>query len=279
MNFKPLSKRYEFDDTLSMDIGAHIKEPIINWMRDLLKDMQIYVDESAWGPSHSPAHITSRFKEVLQVNLREVFPQRWGNFVEFVMNDKDRTLTIIQWSLVHYAKQSDANRLEWILSNAGSGYAVKKVNQQASEYDRGAYDLVERVPEVVKKASEAALSAHSELMRAWVACYGIKQNYNEAVGACQNVLESMLRDKYLPKDTKAQLGKLIGDIKAGKKLDFLGSDILSDSNVMLDLIEKVPGYRGLHKAGTGQDATKSVAEYVLHTTIYLWNLHADRSET
>lgn len=279
MTFNPLSKRYVFDDTLSMDIDDHIKEPIANWIHAVLKDMQIYVDDSAWGPAHSPAHITTGFKEALQVHLREVFPQRWGNFIEFVMNDKDRTLTILQWCLANYARKPDANRLEWILSNAGSGYAVKKTQPDASEYDRGVYDLVERVPEIVKKVSESALDANSELMKAWVACYGVKPNYNEVVGAAQNVLETMLRDKYLPKDAKAQLGKLIGDIKSGKKLTFVGSEILDDPNVMLGLIDKVPGYRGLHKAGTGQDASKQIAEYVLHTTIYLWNLHADRSES
>ena len=175
MSFKPLAKRYEFDDTLSMDIGDHIKEPIANWIKSILKDMRIYVEQSAWGPSSSPAHITSAFKEVLQVQLREVFPQRWGSFIEFVMNDKDRMLTIIQWCLTNCAKEADANQLEWILSGGGSGYAVKKVKLNASEYDRGAYDLVERVPEVVKKASEQALIANDELMKAWVACYGVKQ--------------------------------------------------------------------------------------------------------
>lgn len=277
MTFKPLSKRYLFDDTLSMNIDDHIKEPIANWIRSVLNDMQIYVDASGWGPSHTAAHIKTSFKEALQVHLREVYPQMWGSFINFVMSDKDRTLTILQWCLAHYARQSDANRLEWILSNAGSGYAVKKTQPNASEYDRGPYDLVERVPEVVKKSSEQALNANGELMKAWVACYGVKPNYNEVVGASQNVLEAMLRDKYLPKDAKAQLGKLIVDIKSGKKLTFVGSEILDDSNVMLNLIDKVPGYRGLHKAGTGQDASKPIAEYVLHTTIYLWNLHTDRS--
>lgn len=278
MTFTPLSKRYVFDDTLSMDIEDHLKEPIANWIQAVLKDMRIYVEQSAWGPSSSPAHITAAFKEILQVQLREVFPQKWGNFIEFVMNDKDRMLTIIQWCLVNCAKQATAEQLEWILSGGGSGYAVKKVKLNASEYDRGAYDLVERVPEVVKTASKQALIANDELMKAWFACYGVKPNYNEAVGACQNVLETMLRDKYLPKDAKAQLGKLIGDIKAGKQLSFVGSEILPEPNIMLELINTVPAYRGLHKAGTGQDATKSVAEYVLHTTIYLWNLHEDRKE-
>lgn len=275
MSFKPLSKRYVFDNTLSMDIDSHVKEPIANWIQRTLEKVKCYIGPSAWGPTSSRAHITTEFKEYLHISLREVFPQTWGSFIEFVMNDKDRTLVIMQLCLDKFAKPEDAERLEIILSKGGSGYAVIKADKTKSEYDRGGYDLVERVPEIVKKASAEAIEAEEELSKSWIACYGIEPNYNEVVGACQNVLESLLRDKYLPNDKKPQLGKLIRDIKASKKLEFTGSDLLSDQNIMLELIDKAPEYRGMHKAGTGKDATKQVAEFVLHTTIYLWNLHRD----
>lgn len=271
MTFKPLAQRYVFDDSLSMEIDSHVKESLANWIQSVLKDNEYFV-EGHWT-NNSPAHITTGFKEFLQIRLREVYPQTWGSFIEFIMNDRDRTLTLLQICLSRFARQRDADKLEWVLRNSGSGYAVTRTKKNASEYDQGGYDLVERVPAVVIKISDAALSSNDELMKAWVACYGVKPNYNESIGACQNVLEEMLRDNYLPNDIKVQLGKLIKDIRAGKKLDFTGSGILKDSNIMLDLIESIPAYRGLHKAGTGKDATKDIAEYALHTTIYLWNLH------
>ena len=269
MKFKPLSKKYQFDDTLVMDFPRYFLQPIANWCSDLLyRNQQIEKDSL-----YNIEYLADDFRETLQVNLHEVYPQEWDDAIKYILADTDRTTVILQWCLNFYATQQDAANLEWILANGGSGYAVLKTNQQASEYTKGAYDLVERVPGATKQLAQQALNANEELLKAWRACYGRKPNYNEAVQACQNVLEQLLRDAYLPKDTKAQLGKLITDIRAGKTLAYKGSSIIGQPNLLLDLVDKVPMYRGMHKAGTGKDAKKSDAEYILLSTVYIWSLH------
>lgn len=271
LNFKPLAKKYNFkNEVLYMDMPNHMQKATIRWMHDVLKDAR-RLETSTY--TNRGEYITTGFMESLEVHLRETYPQYWNDFVDFVFGDLDRELTLLQWCLNYFADEREANSLEWILSNGGSGYSVLKLNKDQSEYTDGGYDLVERVPEVVKKASEEAISSNEKLMAAWVACYGKNPNYKEVVQQTQNVMEELLRDTYLPKDTKAQLGKLIGDIKAGKKLTFKGSALLSDSNVMLDLINKFPEYRGIHTGGTGKTPNKEIAEYALHTAIYLWGLH------
>lgn len=269
MSFKPLSKKYIFDDTLSMDIPAHLKGPIANWLESIFQRKNLIARSHVIGAGY---YISRDFKDFLQVQLREVFPQQWGEFLEYVMNDTDRCLTLLQLCLNKFANNDEANRLETYLSWAGSGYEVEK-DKEASQYAEGVYDLVERVPTATKEATKKAISENDQLLEAWRSCYGRKPNYKEVVQQSQNVLESLFRDSYLPNDKKAQLGKLIADIKAGKELAYKGSDVPKDPNVLLGLVDCVPEYRGVHTAGSGKVPTKQQAEYILHTTIYLWNLH------
>lgn len=271
MKFKPLSKKYQFNDTLVMDFPSFMHQPIANWLEDLLTRKNLLVAPDMLYPGKR--YITDAFREVLHVNLRESYPQAWGDFINHILTDTDRTLTILQWCLNYHANARDANNLEWLLSSSGSGYEVEKTDKEASEYKEGIYDLIERVSTATKEAAKHALSQNEQLLTAWRACYGRKPNYKEVVQESQNVLEELLRDRYLPKDKKAQLGKLIADIKAGKTLSYKGSDVPTNPNTLLELVDQFPAYRGMHTAGTGKNPTKQQAEYILHTTIYLWNLH------
>lgn len=272
MKFKPLSKKYRFeDDVLVMDFPGFLHQPIANWIWEVLKRKNLLIE--ADGLYRHKSYIKEGLKETLHVNLREIFPQEWNEFINFILSDTDRTLTIIQWCLNSYANARDADNLEWALRNGGSGYEVEKTDKDASEYADGVYDLIERVPLATKLAAANSLDQNAQLQAAWRACYGRKPNYKDVVQQSQNVLEEMLRNRYLPQDKKAQLGKLITDIRAGKTLSFKGSNVLNTPNTLLDLIDQVPKYRGIHTAGSGKDPSKEQAEYVLHTTIYLWNLH------
>jgi len=271
MKFKPLSKKYQFDDTLVMGFPGFLHQPIANWLYNLLLDKSKVVKPDGIYV-HEP-YLTNGFREALHVNFREAFPSEWNSAIRFILDDTDRTAMILQWCLNYYASEKAAKDLEWMLSGGGSGYAVLKTNKTASEYAEGVYDLVERVPAATKQLAEQTLNSNDELLKAWRACYGRNPSYNEAVQACQNVLEQLLRDTYLPKDTKAQLGKLITDIRAGKTLNFKGSGVVNQPNILLDLVDNVPMYRGMHKAGTGKDAKKAEAEYILLSTIYIWSLH------
>ena len=42
---------------------------------------------------------------------------------------------------------------------------------------------------------------------------------------------------------------------------------------ILLLLDNIPQFRGIHTAGTGKVPNKEEAEFVLHTTIYIWNIH------
>lgn len=271
MKFKPLSKKYQFDDTLVMDFPGYMEKSLSDWLFEVLcRAGRVKLRGSTLNERY---YLTDDFHEALQINLREKYPMLWSDFDRFVFSDIDRTLTVFQWCLNHYARKSEGKNLEWALSIGGSGWAVLLAKKDASDYDDGVCDLVERVPSATKQLAEAAIGSNDELLKAWSSCYGHNPNYNETVQACQNVLEQLLRDTYLSKDAKAQLGKLIADIRAGKTLSFKGSKVVSQPNVLLDLIDNVPMYRGVHKAGTGKDAKRAEAECILLSTIYIWSLH------
>lgn len=271
MKSKPVIEKYRFDDTLLLTIPNYLHAPIGNWLYNVLvrKDLLIAAD----GIYNNRTRFSKNFHEILQIEMREVYPDEWNQAINFILGDSDRTLTILQWSLNYCANQSEALGLEYSLRTGGMGYAVQSLKKDASEYDDGVYDLVERVPDVVKKMAEKSFETNEELLRAWRSCYGLNPKYNEVVQVCQNVLESVLRDRYLPKDGKAQLGKLITDIRNGKTLKYKGSDIPGEPNDLLKIIQNVPGYRGLHKAGTGKDASREEAEFVMHASILIWNMH------
>jgi hypothetical protein len=271
MKFTPLSKRYRFDDTLMMGIPDYLHQPIANWIYSVLRRKNAIVEPD--GLYRNSPYFTKDFREILNVNMRESYPQDWNEAINFILSSNDRTLTILQWCLNYYARRSEAFELEYSLSNGGMGYAVQTTKKDASEYDDGVFDLVERVPEVVKKAADLSFDTNAELLVAWRACYGKNPNYNEAVQICQNVLEGLLKNTYLPKDPKAQLGKLIADIRSGKTLMYKGSNIPSSPNDLLNIIQNVPQYRGMHKAGSGKDAGTEEAEFVLQVTILIWNIH------
>jgi len=271
MKFTPISKKYQFNDTLRMDIPDYLRQPIASWIYSVLLRHKAIVEPN--GIYRSKPYFTKDFREILNVNMRESYPQEWSEAINFILSDTDRTLTIIQWCLNYYARRSEAWELEYSFSNGGLGYSIQPTKSDASEYDNGVFDLVERVPEVVKKAADLSFDSNAELLKAWRACYGKSPNYNETVQVCQNVLEGLLRDTYLPKDSKAQLGKLIADIRSGKTLAYKGSSIPNSPNDLISIIQNVPQYRGMHKAGTGKDAGKDEAEFVLQATILIWNMH------
>lgn len=270
MKFKPLGKKYQFDDTLRMDIPDYLHQPIANWLYGVLSRKDCIIISS--GIYRKP-YLDKKFRENLHVNLRETYPQEWSDAIPFILSDDERTLTILQWCLNYYAERREATDLEYSLNNGGIGYTVQCTKKDVSQYEEGVYDLVERLPKAVKETAELSFNSSQELLNAWRSCYGRSPKYNEVVQICQNVLEGLLRDTYLPKDVKAQLGKLIGDIRAGKTLSYKGSGVPGSPNDLLSIIQNVPQYRGLHTAGTGKNAGKEDAEFVLHATIFIWNMH------
>ncbi|MDR2674564.1 MAG: hypothetical protein LBC18_06780 [Opitutaceae bacterium] len=203
--------------------------------------------------------------------------------ISHVFSDTDRALVFIQILLSHGGnydtgmptRPTFGTLLEYYLSQGGSAYAVT--------LDRYKWNLIERVPEIIQKEAEVATSDNDNLMIAWKSCYGISPDYNETVRQCQNVLEELLKDKYLPNDKVTQLGRMIGNIIQNDNLqmEFHGDSVLEreDNKVLLKLIRRIPNFRGMHTAGTGKTPNKEEALFILSTTIYFWNLHRENSET
>jgi hypothetical protein len=130
------------------------------------------------------------------------------------------------------------------------------------------------VPELVHEQAKNALDENSLLLDAWLSCYGRDPDYEKTVSRCCDALERFFKDKYWPKDPKPQLGKFVAQFSQTPDiLNYKGMSLIDPKNLVTDLLKDFPNIRGQHTAGKGRKPTPDEAEFVLHTTIYLWNLH------
>lgn len=273
MNFKPFSNKYDFKKSaLIKDFPSYFINPIENWLLKILGRVN-KLDTTGDYVGSGRRYVKSQFLNNLQIIFREEFPQYWNEFYVFIYSDTDRFCNFLAFVLQNYVDWSSAQELEYILAQGGSAYKVIKTNKSASEYEVGIYDLVDRVTPIVVENAKIAISENEVLMNAWLHCYGRNPDYEKVVIECQNFLELFLRDSYEPGNKKPQLGKLIGNLKVGNKLSFKGDSVLTDKTDLLKLIDNVQNFRGMHTAGTGKKPAKEDAEFVLHTTIFIWNLH------
>ena len=271
MKFKPFGEKYAFaDDVLNMGFPDFLHGPLKHWLFETLEYSQAIVTDGLYNKSW----LAKPFRDNLQIIFRESFPEDWNEVVRFIFENASRTANFLTFCLQNFAIEENADSLEYILSQSGSGYEVVKTNKSSGAYDRGVFELIERVSPVVKSESKKALEENDLLSQAWHYCYSLKPDYEKVVISCQNFLEHFLRDAYDPNNTKPQLGKIIGDLKAKpSKLSYKGETAVINREVILSLIDQVPSLRGMHTAGTGRKPTKQEAEFILHTTIYIWNLH------
>ncbi len=139
-------------------------------------------------------------------------------------------------------------------------------------FDKGNADLVERVPTIIREASESAINGEVQLREAWASCYSVNPDYEKTVSKCCDVLEKIWRDKYFPKDPTPNIAKFVASFKTdASKLSYKGSSIADPKNLLTNLAEKFSSIRGQHTAGTGRAPTKEEAEFVLHYSIFVWN--------
>ncbi len=271
MEFKSFTKKHSFsEDVLIRNFPAYMTRPIANWIWQVLNSVQL---AHAHVDNRSIRWLDDVLLDNLQLHFREVFPRDWNRFISFIYSNSDRTSDFIAFCLQNFTNAYYAVQLEIILSNGGSAYEViqKQIDDNNS---KGGYDLSERVSPVIKEQSEQALNENDLLQKAWQTCYARNPDYEKVVIKCQDFLEHFLRDTYEPLNTKPQLGKLIGNLKtASQKLQFKGSSVLSSKENILLLIDNIAQFRGLHTAGTGRIPKKEEAEFILHTTIYIWNIH------
>ena len=270
MKFKPFGKKYIFQKDVLIDIFPDYMIPSLQkWIIDVLRSVGV-IEKPVYGD----AWITSEFLHKVHILFRELFPKGLNEFLQFTLDSKERTSNIIAYFLQNYVYRDEADRLEFILSQGGSAYEVTIADKNASEYSRGIYDLVVRVPSVIKELSKEALSNNEILAESWNHCYSRNPDYEKVVSRCSDFLEGLFKEKYFPKDPKPQLKKFVHSLEADpSKLRFKGDSIVNPKSLLTSLLKEVSDIRGQHTQGKGRVPTKEESEFVLHTTILIWNLH------
>lgn len=271
MKFRPFTKGFNFSDSeLSKEFQDYLVGPIARWIRDYLKERGWINDLYLHG-----ARVEQELIDNLQIHLRTTFPSSLDDFIRTVFQNSELTANFLALLIQNCNRPNLARRLENILKIGGSAYKVEVEETKESEYRTSyEYNFVYRVPEPVQTASQQALSASDLLKSAWSYCFRHNPDYEKTVSLCNDFIEGYLRDKFWPKETRTRsLYTAIKEIKKNPKiLLFKGSSFLSDPVYLLELLEGVAKIRGEHTSGEGRKPTPDEAEYILHTTIYIWNL-------
>lgn len=274
MKFKPFTQKYDFSNTgLTELYPSYIARPIGQWFLELADANNLAYNRN--GALYGGfTDLNSDFTNRLGVLLCDTFPTDIDRFLAKMFDDSELTSNFLAILLQNFCNGSQAVRLEVILSDGGSAFAVEKTNKAASEYAKGVYDLIKRVPEQVKSQAEVALSSDQLINEAWQAFYSRNPDYSKTVSKCCDALEGILRDQYEPKNARPQLSMLLKNLEANpNKLNFKGDSLLKNKTNLLALVEKATTVRGMHKNGTGRDPTPEEANYILNVTILIWNLH------
>ena len=274
MKFTPLTKKYSFSsDTLTKDFPSFMREPLRSWIWELFRYTD-YIDRDDTYLTSVKYYITDSFRDELQLHFREVYPQYWDEFVTFILSDTERTADFLAFCLQNFSDARNAKQLEWILSQGGSGYDVIQTDKNAMGYTKGVYNLADRIDPMVKRQTENALNDNELIQESWSFCYSRNPDYEKVVSRCCDFLEKFLGDIYFPKDPKPQLKKFVHHfIQNPSVLHYKGDTIVNPKSNLTSLLEKASDIRGQHTGGLGRKPTKEEAEFVLHTTIYIWNLH------
>lgn len=271
MRFKPVTSKYVFDGIeLTREFPAHLRIPVATWIQSVLRNASI------WSGASYRA-IDDDFLNNLDLLLREStpFPRDHREFLGFVMADHDRIINVVALCLQNYANPPEARQMEHILSTGGSAYAVMMDAGELHIYDRGIADIVERVPEIVREGSKDVLDTNALIREAWHSCYSRNPDYAKTVSKCVDALEGLFKTKYFPKDSKPTLGKFLNDFSANpKSLSFQGDSLLNPKSLLTELAQQFTPIRGHHTSGTGRAPTKEEAVFVLHYSIFVFQLHS-----
>ena len=274
MTYQPFIKKYDLDAAARTDqFPEYFREQLSGWIWNQFAE-----------PTAEKSELSDDFLGQLQIIFRQMLPSnKWYAFLEFLFSSSDNVCHLLDYCLQHTATDDQAHELQRLLNVGGSAFTIAPREQTAGEKEAtvGHFRLAWRNPRIINQAAHAAIDHNELLCQAWNLCYGLQPDYAQTVIKCTDFLEHFLRDRYQPDNAKPQLGQLIGDLRAqnGAQLSFKGDDILAampnhgGKALLLRLIDQFPKYRGLHTAGDGVAPTKQDAEFVLHTTIYLWDLH------
>ena len=273
MKFKPFSSTYDFSKTeLSEIYPNHFHTPIAKWIYDIFDDNHL---GHSRGYYSSISVIKTPVLGNFNVIFRKSFPEDITEFINNILSDSELTSNFLALMLQNYAAGKEAVALEIILSNGGSAYKVVQTDKAAGSYDKGVYDLERRVPELIVNQAKPALNVSEQLQVAWKAFYSLNPDYEKTVNQCCDALEHLLRDTYEPRNVTPQLGMLLKNLQSKPdKMNFKGDTLFSDKSDILKLISESTKIRGTHTAGTGRKPTSKEAEFILHSTILIFNMHS-----
>jgi len=266
MKFKPFTKTFDFhEESLIDSFPVYLAVPVAHWVEK-------YLEERDWLRNE---YLSTEFVDNLRIHLRSSFSEEWREFIVAVLEDEELTANLLALLIQNCLNPGLAEELENILKIGGSTYKVEitatKLDQHHTSYS---YEFVHRVPQVVQDTASDALASNQILKEAWNACYRHNPDYSEVVRKCCDLLEHLLRDTYEPKNKTPQLGMLLKGLQAKpSKLSFKGDTLLSNKDTLINLVQKATTVRGGHTAGTGRSATADEAEFILHSTILIWNMH------
>ncbi|MCY4088543.1 MAG: hypothetical protein OXF49_00160 [Candidatus Saccharibacteria bacterium] len=275
MSNEPLFLPDYSQDPLREDIPEHMVNALRDWLEHFLSRSSCI--KGIAGEHHYIKHFSLNLLQV-ELRLDHRLPDRLDQFCFQAISTlyPDLTFQIIAWAIKVYGQGRDQEIaiLNVFLKKGGLAYEVKKIGDF--------YGFHRRVPEVVERASKEALTQNPSLNKAWHFCYAKNPNPKEASQQCCNFLEGFIRDQYFPNSHEPKFGDQVKTLRENPdyKKKFLanikGSAVLQQkSETLLDLIVQFPNYRGVHTArpSRGNNPTQEQAEYILHTTIYFWNLH------
>lgn len=258
--------------TLTKNFPAYLFGQLEKWFTQALRQegyLVIKQDEYY----NNVLRLNDDFHDALCTIFKASCPEDWDKFIDFIKPDTEKTKQFIVFviSIINYQTNETINKLESILRRNGSAYKVVYSPKQQK------FTLEYRVPSIVEKQSKEALSNNDLLNQAWVKCYNSKnQNYDGVVKDCCSFLETFLGELYFPNDPSPQITKFINDFEANPdKLKYKGDSIVDPKSTITSLLKNIANIRGDHTGdrGNGRYPTPEEAEFILHTTIYIWNLH------
>lgn len=267
MKFKPFTKKFDFQESILIEnFPEYLAIPVARWIEK-------YLREREW--IRYGGHVDPEFVDNLRLYLRVSLPQGWNDFINMVFSDHELTANTLSLLIQNCVNPSLAMELEDILKIGGSTYKVEVITTKIDQYRTSyKYDFVHRVSVIVQNTAKTALASNELLGQAWAACYQHKPDYPEVVRKCCDLLEHLLRDTYEPKNTTPQLGMLLKNLQAKpSKLSFKGDTLLSSKDILINLVSQATTVRGGHTAGSGRAPTVDEAEFILHSTILIWNMH------
>ena len=191
--------------------------------------------------------------------IRHSIPCHHNDF----FRNKDLCLEVLNF-VVQKCRIGHAQTLENILFKGGHAYKVANIGTEQ-------VGLVKRVSDELESASKKALSESELLREAWNCFYRKEPDFDGTVSKCIDALETKIKQKYYPDDLKPSFGKFLNQMKGDSRVNYAGAAVDSDKK-LFEICLPFVNFRAQHTSGTGQKPSKEDAEFILHTSILLYNM-------